>query len=168
MDILGTEYAPSLFSSGLIQETNIPQRTDISQRELLQIENERQHKEKIKKTKKVRMSIEDREIAKELLYEEQAGLCNGCDVYMRSVDLTIDHITPQAQAGDDDLNNLQLLCYRCNNWKRTKDMKYLFDRLFEKNIIISGTYNKQVAKINTPLSPFQPTHRDNIISVMRK
>ena len=148
LDILGTEHAPTLFSSGLIQETNIPRRTDVSDAELLQIENERQNKEEIKQTKKIRrMSFEDRRIAKELLYEEQAGICNGCDAYMRSVDLTIDHITPQAQAGDDDLDNLQLLCYRCNNWKRTKDMKYLFDQLYEKNIITKGIYNKQIAKL---------------------
>ena len=149
MKTLGTEHAPSLFSSGIIQETNIPKRTDISEKELLKIQNERHHKEQIKKTKKVKMSIEARKIAKELLYEEQAGICNGCDVYMRSVDLTIDHITPQAQEGNDDLDNLQLLCYRCNNWKRTKDMKYLFDQLFEKNIITQGTYNKQINKINS-------------------
>ena len=149
MDILGTEHAPSLLSSGIIQETNVPQRTDISEKELSQIETERQSKQEIKQTKKVRrMSLEDKAIAKELLYEEQAGICNGCDAYMRSVDLTIDHITPQAQDGDDDLDNLQLLCYRCNNWKRTKDMKYLFNQLFEKNIITKGTYNKQVAKLN--------------------
>ena len=148
LDILGTEHAPTLFSSGLIQETNIPRRTDVSDAELLQIENERQNKEEIKQTKKIRrMSFEDRRIAKELLYEEQAGICNGCDAYMRSVDLTIDHITPQAQEGDDDLDNLQLLCYRCNNWKRTKDMKYLFDQLYEKNIITKGIYNKQMAKL---------------------
>ena len=150
INLEGKKYGRSI-ATHLIPRNDAPQRTDISEKELLQIENERQNKEQIKKTQKVRMSIEDREIAKELLYEEQAGLCNGCDVYMRSVDLTIDHITPQAQAGDDDLNNLQLLCYRCNNWKRTKDMKYLFERLFEKNIITSGTYNKQVAKITSSL-----------------
>ena len=149
MDILGTEHAPSLLSPGIIQETNVPQRTDISEKELSQIETERQYKQEIKQTKKVRrMSLEDKAIAKELLYEEQAGVCNGCDHYMRSVDLTIDHITPQSQDGDDHLDNLQLLCYRCNNWKRTKEMKYLFDELFEKNIITRGTYNKQVAKMN--------------------
>ena len=154
INLEGKKYGRSI-ATHLIPRNDAPQRTDISEKELLQIENERQNKEQIKKTQKVRMSIEDREIAKELLYEEQAGLCNGCDVYMRSVDLTIDHITPQAQAGDDDLNNLQLLCYRCNNWKRTKDMKYLFEQLFEKNIITSGTYNKQVAKIT--YSPPTPT-----------
>ena len=153
MDILGTEHAPSLLSSGIIQETNIPQRTDISQEDLIKIQRDLQYKQEIKQTKKVkRMSLEDKAIAKELLYEEQAGICNGCDVYMRSVDLTIDHITPQAQEGDDHLDNLQLLCYRCNNWKRTKDMTYLFDQLFEKNIITQGTYNKQIAKINSPQS----------------
>ena len=150
MDILGTEHAPSLLSSGIIQETNVPQRTDISQEELNKIQKDLQYKQEIKQTKKVRrMSLEDKAIAKELLYEEQAGICNGCDAYMRSVDLTIDHITPQAQDGDDDLDNLQLLCYRCNNWKRTKDMKYLFNQLFEKNIITKGTYNKQVTKLNS-------------------
>ncbi len=147
MDILGTEYDSSLFNSGIIQETNTPQRTDISQEELNKIQKEYQNKQEIKRTKKIRMSTEDKVIAKELLYEEQTGMCNGCDVYMRSVELTIDHITPQSKEGDDNLDNLQLLCHRCNNWKRDKSMKFLFDKLFDEKIISLGTYNKQVAKL---------------------
>ncbi len=148
MDILGTEHAPTLFGN-LIQETNMPQRTDISSQDLEKIQKEYQSKQEIKKTKKVKMSLEDKQIAKELLYEEQTGMCNGCDVYMRSVELTIDHITPQSKQGDDDLDNLQLLCHRCNNWKRDKSMKILFDKLFEERIISLGTYNKQMAKTNS-------------------
>ena len=152
INLEGKKYGRSI-ATHLIPREDIPQRTDISEKELLQIETELKNKQEIKKTKKVRrMSLEDKAIAKELLYEEQAGVCNGCDYYMRSVDLTIDHMTPQAQEGDDSLDNLQLLCYRCNNWKQTKDMKYLFDQLFEKNIITRGTYSKQMAKINSPQS----------------
>ena len=146
MDILGTEDAPTLFGH-LNQAIIPPQRTDISSETLLKIEKEFKDKEKIKKSKKVRMSTDDKKIAKELLYEHQRGMCDGCDVYMRSVDLTIDHITPRANEGDDDLDNLQLLCYRCNNWKRTNDMQYLFNKLYEEKIITLGTYQKQVGKI---------------------
>ena len=146
INLAGKEYGRSI-ATHLIPRNDIPKRTDLSQEELNKIQTEYQNKQKIKKIRKVKMSLEDRKIAKELLYEKQAGICNGCDAYMRSVDLTIDHITPQAQAGDDDLDNLQLLCYRCNNWKRTKDMKYLFSQLFEKNIISKGTYDKQMAKL---------------------
>ena len=32
-------------------------------------------------------------------------------------DLTIDHITPLAKGGDNDLNNLQTLCFKCNSSK---------------------------------------------------
>ena len=148
INLEGKKYGRSI-ATHLIPRDDAPQRTDISREELNKIHQDLQYKQTIKQTKKIRrMSLEDKAIAKEILYEAQAGICNGCDAYMRSVDLTIDHLIPQAQGGDDNLDNLQLLCYRCNNWKRTKDMQFLFNKLFEEKIISLGTYNKQMATIN--------------------
>lgn len=35
-----------------------------------------------------------------------------------STDLTVDHITPKAYGGTDDVNNLQVLCRACNSRKK--------------------------------------------------
>lgn len=40
--------------------------------------------------------------------------CKRCGTIER---LTIDHIIPLARGGNNDLNNLQLLCVRCNSAK---------------------------------------------------
>jgi len=84
--------------------------------------------------------------AKDLLYEEQAGLCNGCDQYMRKVDLTIDHIVPQSHESNHDIDNLQLLCYRCNNWKREGTMAELIQKLYDDNVIPVGVAEKQMKR----------------------
>ena len=31
--------------------------------------------------------------------------------------MTVDHVVPQSKGGDDDLDNLQLLCGACNSMK---------------------------------------------------
>ena len=143
MGILGNIEQGS-FKGDLYLAKKIPVRNDISNEELKKIEINLNEKKKIKQTNKVKLSSKEKEIVKELLYENQAGMCNGCDVYMRSVELTIDHIKPQAKEGDDDLDNLQLLCHRCNIWKSAKDMKYLLDKLLQENIISAGTYNRLI------------------------
>ena len=156
-ELLGTEITPHLraedstsstgFKEPLRICTSAPTRTDISKEETANLEQHRSKRTEIKKKK--RLSKSEYAIAKELLYEEQAGMCNGCDVYMRSADLTIDHITPRAEEGDDDLDNLQLLCYRCNNWKRTGNMIDLCKKLHEEQIISPGTYKKLLDKYSS-------------------
>ena len=137
----------SLFHACLKLSEAPPRRTDITPEEAAKMAVKKHQKENVKKKKREEMSAEEKEVAKELLYEDQVGMCNGCDVYMRASELTIDHIQPRAEKGEDDLNNLQLLCYRCNNWKRTGTMKSLLDKLLEEGIMSKGTYEKQKKKL---------------------
>ena len=102
------------------------------------------------------MNNKEKAEAKELLYKEQAGLCNGCDTFLREVDLTIDHIIPQNQGRDDSIENLQLLCYRCNNWKRTGTMIDLVKKLYSENVIPAGIYNKQMKEYNKARKVAEP------------
>ncbi len=60
--------------------------------------------------------------AKEWL-EKCALLGNRCQICERSADetkLTIDHIIPISKGGDNDIGNLQPLCFSCNSRKRDK------------------------------------------------
>ncbi len=54
---------------------------------------------------------------KHTLYGKQEGLCVGCRIMFPFRNFTVDHIIPQAKAGSDHIDNLQLLCNACNSMK---------------------------------------------------
>ncbi len=66
---------------------------------------------------------------KDRLYQEQAGLCNGCYVEMGKLNLEIDHIIPRSKGGGDYYENYQLLCGHCNRTKGNRTMEYLNAKL---------------------------------------
>lgn len=147
-DLLGVEGKPSVLHNNLKQTSQIPKRSDMSAREkkLLQQRKEALKEAQVLKGKKdsrVKLSTKEREIAKNILYGQQAGICAGCDVYMQSANLTIDHIVPQSYGGDDDLGNLQLLCHRDNIFKGNKPMQELLEKLLADRLISQPTYDKQ-------------------------
>ena len=55
--------------------------------------------------------------ARKLLYEEQQGICNGCENHYLFKDVTLDHIVPRSKGGTNKIENLQLLCHHCNSSK---------------------------------------------------
>ncbi|MDI9409839.1 MAG: DNA methyltransferase [Candidatus Pacebacteria bacterium] len=72
---------------------------------------------------------------KHSLYGKQKGHCNGCDILFEYRHLTIDHILPRAKGGQDNPENLQLLCNSCNSIKSDNDMAYLRIKLREYGIL---------------------------------
>lgn len=57
-----------------------------------------------------------------LLYGQQEGICKGCNIHFPYGGMSIDHKHPQSKGGTDELDNLQMLCMRCNSSKGNKTM----------------------------------------------
>ena len=68
---------------------------------------------------------------KHVLYGQQEGLCNGCEVMFPFRNFTVDHVIPQSRGGTDHLDNLQLLCGACNSVKGDRPQEHLIARLKE-------------------------------------
>jgi len=51
------------------------------------------------------------------LYGRQEGVCGGCQVLFPFRNMTVDHMVPRAKGGQDNIENLQLLCAACNSMK---------------------------------------------------
>jgi hypothetical protein len=71
------------------------------------------------------------------LLRRDGGRCHYCECYLESDgnrSMTIDHKVPLVSGGDNDLRNLVLACYACNNHKGDmtyeayRASKYLADR----------------------------------------
>ena len=62
---------------------------------------------------------------KEKLYKQQEQKCNGCGNCFDIYNLEIDHIFPRSKGGEDNIENLQLLCGHCNRVKGDRPMEYL-------------------------------------------
>ena len=71
---------------------------------------------------------------KHVLYGQQEGLCNGCEVMFPFRNFTVDHVVPQSRGGTDHLDNLQLLCGACNSVKGDRPQEHLIARLKEMAI----------------------------------
>lgn len=69
---------------------------------------------------------------KQTLFGIQRGVCKGCHLPHSFTELVVDHIQPQSRGGQDNIENLQLLCGHCNSSKNRRTMaEWIADR--EKN-----------------------------------
>ena len=64
----------------------------------------------------------------------QEGRCNGCRSEFPFRVLEVDHVIPQRAGGQDNIENLQLLCAHCNRVKGDRPQEYLVARLRELGI----------------------------------
>lgn len=65
------------------------------------------------KRKRRKYSEEERKI----IYDKSGGRCALCGQLLKLEDMTIDHIIPISMGGEDSLDNIQALCYSCNQFK---------------------------------------------------
>ena len=142
-----TEESIAMFDTRLRLSDKPPARTDIDPAELEKQDADKKEKELIRQKKKP-MPQGEKNKYRAIQYEDQRGMCAGCDRYMRIEEFEVDHIVPKSKGGGNELDNLQVLCHLCNNWKGERDMKYLVKQLFDKGIITQGTYDKQMGKLN--------------------
>ena len=66
---------------------------------------------------------------KHVLFGQQEGRCNGCRSEFPFRILEIDHIIPRGGGGQDNIENLQLLCAHCNRVQGDRPQEYLIARL---------------------------------------
>ena len=57
-----------------------------------------------------------------ILYGRQEGICAGCTLHFPYGGMSIDHKHPQSKGGTDEMDNLHMLCMRCNSSKGNKTM----------------------------------------------
>ena len=66
---------------------------------------------------------------KHVLFGQQEGECAGCRMDFPFKIFEVDHIIPQRAGGQDNIENLQLLCPHCNRVKGDRPMAYLWAAL---------------------------------------
>ena len=71
---------------------------------------------------------------KHVLFGQQEGRCNGCRSEFPFRVLEVDHIITRGGGGQDNIENLQLLCAHCNRVKGDRTQEYLVARLRELGI----------------------------------
>ena len=77
------------------------------------------------------------------LYTMQKGECKACKTWFHFRNLEVDHITPKSKGGGDDLNNLQLLCPKCNKIKSdSKTTNQVIDKLKAEGFFLFKDFSK--------------------------
>ena len=71
---------------------------------------------------------------KHLLFGQQEGRCGGCGSDFPYKLFEVDHVIPQSAGGQDNVENLQVLCAHCNRVKGDRPQEYLVARLRELGI----------------------------------
>ena len=88
------------------------------------------------------------------LFEDQKGLCAYCDITLASpANGSFDHVKPKAKGGGNEIENLRLVCPRCNSLKAhfysmdevekylrkietySTELRQFFERLKQRGII---------------------------------
>ena len=72
---------------------------------------------------------------KHVLFGLREDRCNGCRSEFPLRVFEVCHVIPQRAGGQDNIENLQLLCAHCNRVKGDRPQEYLVTRLRELGIV---------------------------------
>ena len=64
---------------------------------------------------------------KKIILENQKFLCNICHKEFKEYEFMLDHIKPKALNGNNNLENLQMLCLKCGMNKNYKDLRDIWE-----------------------------------------
>ena len=53
------------------------------------------------------------------LIERDGPNCSFCHKYLSDHEITIDHIVPKSQGGGNNIENLRIACFSCNQGRHT-------------------------------------------------
>lgn len=68
---------------------------------------------------------------KRQVYNRQGGKCSMCGDKINYLNITVDHVIPISKGGTNTLDNMEAMCYTCNQMKRDH-MKSDFLKHIEK------------------------------------
>ena len=143
----GEQAGLHMLYKNIILETKPPARTDADEELFYRVKTKQELKTyKITTTEIAKVDPQYRKEAIDLLFDEQGGFCNGCNERVHITNLTLDHIEPWSKTHNNDIDNLQLLCYRCNVWKRDGTMMELIEKLYREKVITKVLYMGQKQK----------------------
>lgn len=136
---LSEELEGRLFTGTVIHRTDVPVRENLPDEEeefqltaydVFGIHNiiQRQHTQE-EQREISRKRREDYKKHKKKLYGQQEGKCNTCESPLLWHAVTIDHILARSKGGTDEIENLQILCFGCNNLKGSRSQEYLLKEL---------------------------------------
>lgn len=54
---------------------------------------------------------------KRFIWARYQGICQGCGTSLSFKEATLDHIIPKSRGGADGIENLQIMCWSCNQAK---------------------------------------------------
>ena len=86
----------------------------------------------IPKRKDIGHVTKNKQDHKPFLYGKQEGNCAGCGTHFEYKNLTVDRIIPENKGGQNNVENVQLLCGYCNSVKGDREMAYLRAKLKER------------------------------------
>ena len=76
-----------------------------------------------------------------MLIERDGNHCPICGIELQPSNCIIDHIIPVCYGGGDEIENLQLLCCHCNNFKSNKPfLGYQFEEYIKRLLVANDNY----------------------------
>lgn len=77
-----------------------------------------------------------RKSKREILFDENPH-CKYCSILLRWDNFTLDHIVSRSRGGSNDISNLVVCCFECNNKKGSKSLKDFLKELEDERKIVS-------------------------------